>query len=165
MEADHIRTGGRPDQHRAAGARLDQNDTAQDQRAHDPLAELGFGDQQRTLARGRDQQGHDVGLGARIDQRRAAGELTDLRQEFAWPLLDDRQHMTQAVAPADSDSARYQDEHAEADFSSLEQQRSLGITLHSTEPANPVDLLQSELGKHLLAARVDRCHDNSVWAA
>ncbi len=35
------------DQHRAADAALDQAHPAQDQRAHDALAEIGFGDQQR----------------------------------------------------------------------------------------------------------------------
>jgi hypothetical protein len=90
--------------------------------------------------------------------------LTDLRQEFAWPLLDDRLAMTEAIAPTDGDLAEDQDEHAGADFPSPEQQRALGITLHRAEAANPVDLLLSELGKHLLAATVDRCHDCSVWA-
>ena len=38
---------GSADQHRAARAGLDQRDAAQDQRAHDALAEIGLGDDQR----------------------------------------------------------------------------------------------------------------------
>ena len=44
------------DDHRTTGARLDQPDTPQDQGAHDPLAELGLGDQQRAQLLGGDDQ-------------------------------------------------------------------------------------------------------------
>ena len=44
----------RADEHRAAGAGADQRDAAQDERAHDALAELGLGDQQRPEVLGRD---------------------------------------------------------------------------------------------------------------
>ena len=45
---------GAADDHRPAGADLEQADAAQDQRAHDPLAELGLGDQQSAqIARAR----------------------------------------------------------------------------------------------------------------
>ena len=47
LQPDDTARSRRPDQHRAADAALDQADPAQDQRAHDALAEIGFGDQQR----------------------------------------------------------------------------------------------------------------------
>ncbi len=75
----------RADQHRAADAALDQADPAQDQRAHDALAELGLGDQQRAQFLRRDQQRLDVALGMAVDQRDAAGELADLGQKLPGP--------------------------------------------------------------------------------
>ena len=44
LQAHHVRVQRGPDQDWAAGAILDQRDPAQDERPHDPLAELGFGD-------------------------------------------------------------------------------------------------------------------------
>ena len=76
------------DQHRAADAALDQADPAQDQRAHDALAEIGFGDQQRPQLLRRDQQRFDIALGMAVDQRDAAGELADLGEKLARPLVD-----------------------------------------------------------------------------
>src|SRR5262245_43251970 len=46
LEAQDVGVPGPPDDHRAAGAALDQLDAAQDQRAHDALAELSLLDQQ-----------------------------------------------------------------------------------------------------------------------
>ena len=89
------------DQHRTAGAALDQADPAQDQRAHDALAELGLGDQQRAQLLRRDQQRLDVALGMAVDQREAAGKLADLGEELPRPLVDDRRDMAEAVALGD----------------------------------------------------------------
>ena len=79
----------RADQHRPADAALDQADAAQDQRAHDALAEIGFGDQQRAQFVRRDQQRLDIALGMAVDQRDAAGELADLGQKLPGALVDD----------------------------------------------------------------------------
>ena len=73
VQPDHAAGIRRPDQHRAAGAGLDQVDPAQDQRAHDALAEIGFGNQQRPQSLRRNQQRLDVAFGTAIDQRDAAG--------------------------------------------------------------------------------------------
>ena len=45
FQPQHIAALGPADDHRAAGTDLEQADTAQDQGAHDPLAELRLGDQ------------------------------------------------------------------------------------------------------------------------
>jgi hypothetical protein len=60
------------DQHRPAALAFEQADAAQDQRAHDPLAEVGLGDQQRAQPLGRDHQDFAVGGRGRVDQRGAA---------------------------------------------------------------------------------------------
>ena len=90
LQPRHLAERGRPDQHRAAGAALDQVDPAQDQRAHDPLAEFGFGHQQRAQLIGRDQKRLDIAVGMAIDQREAAGKLANLGEELPRPLIDDR---------------------------------------------------------------------------
>jgi hypothetical protein len=61
---------------------LDQADPAQDQRAHDALAEFGFRDQQRAQLIRRNQQRFDVALGMAVDQRDAARQLADLGQKL-----------------------------------------------------------------------------------
>ena len=71
-------------------AALDQIDPAQDQRAHDALAEFGLGDQQRAQLIRRNQQRLDVALGMAVDQREAAGKLADLGEKLPRPLVDDR---------------------------------------------------------------------------
>jgi hypothetical protein len=58
--------------HRPARAGLDQRHAAQDQRAHDALAEVGLGDDQRAQLLGRHDQRLDVFVGVAIDQGRAA---------------------------------------------------------------------------------------------
>ena len=109
------------DQHRAADAALDQADPAQDQRAHDALAEIGFGDQQRPQPLRRNQQRLDIALGMAVDQRDAAGELADLGEKLARPLIDHRRDVAEAVALGDRDMAGQDDEHAGTDLAGLEQ--------------------------------------------
>ena len=50
FEPQHVAVVGAADDHRPARAGLEQADAAQDQRAHDALAELGLRDQQRRAA-------------------------------------------------------------------------------------------------------------------
>ena len=118
MHAARIR---RADQHRAADAALDQADPAQDQRAHDALAEIGFRDQQRAQPLRRDQQGLDLAFRMAIDQRDAAGELADFGKELARPLIDHRRDMTEAVALGDGDMAGQDHEHAGPGLAGFEQ--------------------------------------------
>jgi hypothetical protein len=106
---------------RAADAALDQADPAQDQRAHDALAEIGFRDQQRAQFVGGNQQRFDIALGVAVDQRDAAGELADLGQELTRALIDHRRDMAKAVALGDRDFARQYHEHAGPRLAGLEQ--------------------------------------------
>ena len=83
LQPRHVAERDRADQHRAAGAALDQADPAQDQRAHDAFAEIGLGHQQRAQLIRRNQQRFDIALGMAVDQRDAAGKLADLGHETA----------------------------------------------------------------------------------
>ena len=120
-EPDHVRGVRRADQHGAGRAALKQGHPPKNERPHDALAELGFGDQERTQALGRDEQGLDVALRRSVDQRRARGKLADVGQKLTFALLDDRRHMAQAVALGQRHQALEHDEHAGADLSRFEQ--------------------------------------------
>jgi len=68
LQADNVRSGRRPDQDDAASACLEQGHSPKDQRAHNPLAEIGLGDQQgRQSLRGY-KQCLDLTLGRGVDQ-------------------------------------------------------------------------------------------------
>ena len=144
---------GRTDQHRTADAALDQADPAQDQRAHDALAEIGFGDQQRAQFLRRDQQRLDLAFGMAVDQRDAAGELADFGQELARALIDHRRDMAEAVALGDRDMTRQHDEHAGPRLAGLEQHFAVPIGAQLAEPAHAVDFMRRQRREGLLVAR------------
>ena len=133
-------------------AALDQIDPAQDQRAHDALAEFGLRDQQRAQLIRRNQQRFDVALGMAVDQREAAGKLADLGEKLPRPLVDDRGDMAKAVALGDRDGARQHHEHAGADLAGLEQGFAVPVGAKLPEPAHPLDFGMRERRKCLLMA-------------
>ncbi len=121
LEPDHIRPARRADEDRAREAGLKQSHPAKNERPHDALAELGFGDQQRTQTFGRNEQGLDVALRRAVRDRRAPGELTGLSRELTRALFDDRSHMAEAIALDNRQDALEHDKHAWAEFSGFEQ--------------------------------------------
>ena len=121
LEPDHIRRARRADEDRASEAGLKQSHPAKNERPHDALAELGFGDQQRTQTFGRNEQGLDVALRRAVRDRRAPGELTGLSRELTRALFDDRIHMAQAVALDNREDSLEHDKHARAELPSFEQ--------------------------------------------
>ena len=144
LQADDAARIRRPDQHRTAGAALDQADAAQDQRAHDALAEIGLGDQQRAQALRRNQQRFDLALGMAVDQRDPAGELADLGEKLARSLVDDRRHMAEAVALGDRDVAGQHHEHARPRPAGLEQFFAVAVVADIAEPAHAGDFLRRQ---------------------
>ena len=105
LQAHHLRAQRRADQNRAAGAVLDQRDPPQNQRPHNLLAKLGFGNDDAAQPLGGNEQRLDILCCAGIDQRRTARQLTDLGQKFSRPFLDDGNHMAHAVVGADRNRA------------------------------------------------------------
>jgi hypothetical protein len=153
QQANHVARIRGADQHRAADAALDQADPAQDQRAHDAFAEIGFGNQERAQPVGRDQQGLDIAFGHAIDQRGAAGELADLGEKLARPLIDDRRDVTEAVALADRDMAGQHDKHSGSGLAGLEQFVAVPVMNDVAEPAHARDFLRRQRRKCLLITR------------
>ncbi|MFK4386087.1 hypothetical protein ABIA40_005495 [Bradyrhizobium sp. USDA 223] len=152
LQAHHAGGVRGPDQHGAADAALDQIDPAQDQRAHDALAKLGFGHQQRAQPVRRDEQHLDIAFGAAVDQRRPARELAELGQELPRPLIDHRRDVTETVALGDGDVARQHHEHAGPGLAGLEQQLAVRVGADFAEVPDPFDLGGRQRRKGLLGA-------------
>ena len=153
LQARHVAERGRADQHRAADTALDQADAAQDQRAHDALAEIGFRDQQRTELVRRNEQRLDLALGMAVDQRDATRELADLGEELARPLFDHRRDVAKTVAVGDRDVAREHHEHAGSDLAGFKQRLAVPVAADLTEPAHALDFVRRQRREGLLVTR------------
>ena len=106
LQPHQIGRAGAADQQRADAALLDQRDAAQDEGAHDDLAEFGRADHQRADMRGVERQRRAAfGTGLRRRQRAAAGELADLAGKLALGEQDHRSLPVQAVAAHDLEPA------------------------------------------------------------
>ena len=125
---------------------------AQDQGAHDPLAQLGFGDQQGAQPVGRDQHRLDRRPGEGVDERRAAGELGELAHERAGDIGDEDAPMSQPVALGDLDLARDDQRQAVPGLADPDQRLAGRIGARRPEAAQPLDLGRLQDRKHLLAA-------------
>src|SRR5258705_103530 len=142
---------------RPSEAALDQADPAQDQRAHDALAKIGFGDQQRAQPLRRNQKRLDVALGMAIDQRGAARELTDFGEKLTGPLIDHRRDVTEAIALRDRDMAGQDHEHPRSGLAGLEQRFAGLVTADLAEPAHSRDIRRRQYRECLLKTRKRGC--------
>src|SRR5579872_3446485 len=143
----------RADQDRPARAAPDQADPAKNQRAHDPLAEIGFGDQKRAQTLRRNQKRFDVALGMTVGQRDAARKLTELGEKLPRPLFNDRRDTTKTGTAGDGDVAGQHDKHAGADLAGLEQDLAILELALFAEAAHPRNFLRGQRRKCLFVAR------------
>lgn len=156
LEPHHVARALAADEDRPAGAALDQRGAAEEEGVRDLLAELRRLDHQSPHSVGRHEDGLDVADRMAVDQRRLAGELPDLGEELARPLLDDRCDIAEPVAPGDGDAPREDHEHARAGLAGLEQRRACGVPQDLPERPDPVDLLGRERRESRLVARPRR---------
>src|SRR5690242_13053590 len=84
---------------------LEEPDATEDERAHDPLAQLGLRDEQVAEPRRRDDQRLDGADRLRVHQRRAARELRELAHERPRSVRDDRLISPERVVLRDRDLA------------------------------------------------------------
>ena len=112
FEAKHIGMIGAADDHRPAGAHIEQPDPAQDQGAHDALAEFGLFHHQIAQPARRNDQGLDRRLGVGLDQGRPVGQLRKLAHERARAMGHDQLGMSEPVALHDIDPPRQNNECA-----------------------------------------------------
>ena len=158
LEADEVGMDGRADQHGATAARLDQAGAAQEQRAHDPLTDLRFGNQHGSETVAGNEEHLGVAVGPSIREARLAGEHARLRQEAAGPQLDDVQDVAETVPGAQADRPRDEDEHRGVDVPRPEQQLAGGVAADRSEPPEPVDLLRAQAREHLFQPGVRDGH-------
>ena len=114
---------------------------------------IGLGDQQRAQPLRRNQQGLDIAFGVTVDQRDPPGQLTDLGEELARPLVDDGADMAEAIALRDRDMAGEDDEHARPGLAGFEQTLAVLVGSRFTEPPDPLDLLRRQRRECLLVPR------------
>ena len=162
LQPQHVAIVGATDDDRAAGAGLQQPDAAEDQGAHDALAELGLGNQQGAQPVRRDDQGLHRVLRGDVHQRRPSGQLRELAYEFAGPMADNAEALAGFIDMGHVDPARQNDHQARADLPDGKERRALGEGAALAEAAHPLDLQGIEHRQHLLAALVydrwSRCH-------
>ncbi len=143
------------DQHRAAGARLDQHGSPQDQRPHESFAKFRLGDHQRPDPIRRNEDCLDVVRCDRIDQRRLAGELPEFRKEMPGAKLGQvvRHH---AMALAHGDVAIKQHKHARHRFAGGSDSIALLELDDGAKGLETLAFLAREGGKDLLAPFLDQ---------
>jgi len=135
--------------------------TAQDERAHDLLAERNIGNHEIAQALRRNYKRLHFSNRLGIDEQRPAGQIADLNEKLAFLLRDYRSHVPQPVPPGDSCRAGHQHNHAGARLTRGHHDCSGGVSPRSAKPTQDNDLLGSEFRKHLLTARVVRRHGSA----
>src|SRR5687768_8830723 len=82
---------------------FDEPNPAKDERAHDALAEIGLGDEQRAELFRRNDESLDGLVRIRIDERRSSRELREFAEEVPRLVRDDQLAPAELVVPADGD--------------------------------------------------------------
>jgi hypothetical protein len=141
--------------HRAAGAGLEQPDPAQNQRTHDVLAQLCFGDQQCAQFSGRDDERFDLLLRMGVDERRSARELRQLAHEGSRPMGHDVAAAARFIVLSDIHPSGQDDRETWTDMADLHERLAGTIRADLAEPAHALDIRGLQNRKHLVAARVD----------
>jgi hypothetical protein len=124
----------------------------QDQRAHDPLAELRFSDEQCTQSFRWNEQSLDRDLCGSIDKRRPAGELRQLTHELTRSVRDNQFAAAGFGMLGYLDTANKDDHEAKAHLTDLRERRARVKAANLTEPAHPLDLRRLQGRKHLGAS-------------
>ena len=155
LQPQHVAVVGAADDHRPARAGLQQADAAQDERAHDALAELRLGDEKRAQLIGRNDQRLDRPTRDRVDERRPTGKLCQLAEERTRTMGDDGCGAARRVMARDLDFAGEDDAQPAADVAHLREPLARRKCAQGAEAPDARDLRRVQGGKHLVAARVD----------
>jgi hypothetical protein len=140
LQAQHIVSLRLADQYRPGGTRLDMGHPAQDQRADDALAKVGFGNDQRTKPIGWKQQRFHVVFRIRIDQSGSTRELGDLTGEISAAVTYDRHDVTQTVTLAYRQRTFQHQEHTGRRIAGREHALAATVLPTLTEPADARNL-------------------------
>src|SRR5262245_54950053 len=140
LEPEHVAATRVTDDDRPGEASFEKSDASQDERAHDALAELGFGHQDVAQAARSDHENLDRFHRHRVDQRGTAGELRKLTHEPARSMRDDRLAPPENVVLRDRELSAQYHEHARAGLAGGYQLLACGMAPHLAEAPQPVDL-------------------------
>jgi hypothetical protein len=141
----------RSDQNRAAGLGLNQTDATKDERTHDTLTELRFGDEQPAQIFGRNHERLDVAFCVAVDQSGASGQRSYFSQELPGTLISDGRDVPQAVALRDGHVPAEDDEHA-PDVAGLGQALPVAVAADRSESSQTRYFLRRQDRKHLIVA-------------
>ena len=117
----------------------------------------GFLHQHVAQTPGRHHDRLDVADRDRIHQRGAARQLRQLAQKSARPVLDNGLAMRDGAALAHIDLALQHKGKTGCDFAGLHDQGAVGEMTNLAEAAQARDVLLSQIWKHLVAARFQKC--------
>ena len=153
LQRDDARMVRRPEYHRPAGMSLDQPHAAQDQRPHDPFAQLGLGDQHRAQLLGRNVHRLDVAQRIGVHQRRAAAELSQLAQERAGAVGHDGLATTALELLADPHLPSQDQADAVSCLAHVQHRFACAVENRRAEAAQPLNLVPAQYREHLRTAR------------
>ena len=156
LQAQHVRRLRVADDHGSTHAGFDERDAAQDQRAHDALAQIGFGDDQRAQLIRRNQKRLDLIVRLSVHHRLPPGKLRNLGEKLAATSAGERHDMTKPVAQARAHGALQHDEHPRARLAGGQQTLACCVATHRAEAADARDFGFRELREQLLAAAGER---------
>ena len=155
LQPQHVAVLGAADDHRPAGPGLEQADPAQDQGAHDPLAELRLRHQQCPQPLRPDDQRLHRPLRVGVHQRRPPRQLGELTGELARAMGDDEFAAARFIMLGDIDLAGKDDDEAIANLADLGQHLARPVGADLAEPTHPLDLRALQRRKHLVASSDD----------
>ena len=112
---------GPADDHRPAGADLEQADTTQDQSTHDPLAEFRLGDQHGAKPIRRNDEGLHRSARAGVHQGGPTRQLRQFAQKCAGAMGDDERPVARSVVSGDVDFAGQDDAQSMANVANTRQ--------------------------------------------
>jgi hypothetical protein len=121
IKPKHVAVVGTADDDRSADTRLEQANAAQDQRAHDPLSEVGFGNQQRSEALWRDEQGLNRPSRMGVHQSRPSHQLSQFTHERTGVVDNDQLSASGYMVSCDVDFAGQNNRQAVPRVADLDQ--------------------------------------------
>ena len=129
---------------------------AQDQRAHDPLAEFGLLDQQIAQPPRRNDQRLDRLFRHPVDQRRAARQLRQLAHERARPVGHDQLRTAISATVRYIDLAGEQDESSRRDLAGGKDLDARRICSEFPKPGNPANFRRLQYREHLVVSSFEK---------
>ena len=141
----------RADEDGSAGAGLEEEHASQDHRAHQLLAERGFGDEQRMQALRIDLECFGVANRGAVREGRFPRELRNLAAEGARAVFDDLELLAVRVASRHAELARKHHVDPAADLARFEGALAVAEPARGAEPAHARDLLGRQDRKDLRA--------------